>query len=123
MRPIFTVIDSIQTMSSEVIGSAAGGVSQLRECAARLLDVAKGGDVPIFLVGHVTKEGAVAGPRVLEHIVDAVLYLEGERFHAFRILRGTKNRFGSTDEGGVLEMGERGLRAGAEAAEAILEER
>ncbi|MGE5100179.1 MAG: ATPase domain-containing protein, partial [Deltaproteobacteria bacterium] len=76
-RPIFTVIDSIQTMSSEVIGSAAGGVSQLRECAARLLEVAKGDDVPIFLVGHVTKEGAVAGPRVLEHIVDAVLYLEG----------------------------------------------
>lgn len=123
IHPIFTVIDSIQTMSSEVIGSAAGGVSQLRECAARLLEVAKGDDVPIFLVGHVTKEGAVAGPRVLEHIVDAVLYLEGERFHAFRILRGTKNRFGSTDEVGVFEMGENGLREVANPSEVFLEER
>jgi DNA repair protein RadA/Sms len=123
IRPIFTVIDSIQTMSSDIIGSAAGGVSQLRECAARLLDVAKGDDVPIFLVGHVTKEGAVAGPRVLEHIVDAVLYLEGERFHAFRILRATKNRFGSTDEVGVFEMGETGLREVANPSEVFLEER
>jgi len=123
VRPIFTVIDSIQTMSSDVIGSAAGGVSQLRECAARLLEVAKGDDVPIFLVGHVTKEGAVAGPRVLEHIVDAVLYLEGERFHAFRILRATKNRFGSTDEVGVFEMGESGLREVANPSEVFLEER
>ena len=123
IRPIFTVIDSIQTMSSDVIGSAAGGVSQLRECAARLLEVAKGDDVPIFLVGHVTKEGAVAGPRVLEHIVDAVLYLEGERFHAFRILRATKNRFGSTDEVGVFEMGEGGLREVANPSEVFLEER
>jgi DNA repair protein RadA/Sms len=123
IRPIFTVIDSIQTMTSDIIGSAAGGVSQLRECAARLLDVAKGDDVPIFLVGHVTKEGAVAGPRVLEHIVDAVLYLEGERFHAFRILRGTKNRFGSTDEVGVFEMGETGLREVADPSEVFLEER
>ena len=123
IRPIFTVIDSIQTTSSDVIASAAGGVSQLRECAARLLDVAKGDDVPIFLVGHVTKEGAVAGPRVLEHIVDAVLYLEGERFHAFRILRATKNRFGSTDEVGVFEMGESGLREVANPSEVFLEER
>ena len=122
-KPIFCVIDSIQTMSSDVIGSAAGGVSQLRECAARLLEVAKGDDVPIFLVGHVTKEGNVAGPRVLEHIVDAVLYLEGERFHAFRILRGTKNRFGSTDEVGVFEMGELGLREVANPSEVFLEER
>ena len=123
IHPIFTVIDSIQTMSSEVIASAAGGVSQLRECTARLLEVAKGDDAPIFLVGHVTKEGAVAGPRVLEHIVDAVLYLEGERFHAFRILRGTKNRFGSTDEVGVFEMGENGLREVANPSEVFLEER
>src|SRR5881396_409933 len=122
-KPLFTVIDSIQTMSSDAIGSAAGGVSQLRECTARLLEVAKGDDVPIFLVGHVTKEGAVAGPRVLEHIVDAVLYLEGERFHAFRILRGTKNRFGSTDEVGVFEMGESGLREVANPSEVFLEER
>src|SRR5438270_4468908 len=122
-RPIFAVIDSIQTMSSDAIASAAGGVSQLRECTARLLEVAKGDDVPIFLVGHVTKEGAVAGPRVLEHIVDAVLYLEGERFHAFRILRATKNRFGSTDEVGVFEMGESGLREVANPSEVFLEER
>src|SRR5438874_1625642 len=105
------------------IASAAGGVSQLRECAARLLELAKGDDVPIFLVGHVTKEGAVAGPRVLEHIVDAVLYLEGERFHAFRILRATKNRFGSTDEVGVFEMAETGLREVANPSEVFLEER
>ena len=122
-RPIFAVIDSIQTMSSDAIASAAGGVSQLRECAARLLELAKGEDVPIFLVGHVTKEGAVAGPRVLEHIVDAVLYLEGERFHAFRILRATKNRFGSTDEVGVFEMAESGLREVANPSEVFLEER
>ncbi|HEX9495491.1 MAG TPA: DNA repair protein RadA [Candidatus Limnocylindria bacterium] len=123
VKPIFCVIDSIQTMSSDIIGSAAGGVSQLRECAARLLEVAKGDDVPIFLVGHVTKEGNVAGPRVLEHIVDAVLYLEGERFHAFRVLRGTKNRFGSTDEVGVFEMGESGLREVVNPSEVFLEER
>src|SRR6266545_190301 len=123
IQPALTVIDSIQTMSSETIGSAAGGVSQLRECTARLLEVAKGEDVPIFLVGHVTKEGAVAGPRVLEHIVDAVLYLEGERFHAFRILRATKNRFGSTDEVGVFEMAEDGLREVSNPSEVFLEER
>jgi DNA repair protein RadA/Sms len=122
-RPLFCVIDSIQTMSSDAIGSAAGGVSQLRECAARLLEVAKGDDVPIFLVGHVTKEGNVAGPRVLEHIVDAVLYLEGERFHAFRVLRATKNRFGSTDEVGVFEMEESGLREVQNPSEVFLEER
>src|SRR2546427_9940952 len=122
-RPTFVVVDSIQTMSSDAIGSAAGGVSQLRECTARLLELAKGTDVPIFLVGHVTKEGAVAGPRVLEHIVDAVLYLEGERFHAFRILRATKNRFGSTDEVGVFEMAENGLREVANPSEVFLEER
>ena len=122
-KPVLTVIDSIQTMTSDAIGSAAGGVSQLRECAARLLEVAKGEDVPIFLIGHVTKEGAVAGPRVLEHIVDAVLYLEGERFHAFRVLRATKNRFGSTDEVGVFEMSETGLAEVADPSGVFLEER
>ncbi|MBM4420716.1 MAG: DNA repair protein RadA [Chloroflexi bacterium] len=122
-KPHFVVIDSIQTMSSDAVGSAAGGVSQLRECAARLLEVAKGDDVPIFLVGHVTKEGAIAGPRVLEHIVDAVLYLEGERFHAYRILRTTKNRFGSTDEVGVFEMAESGLVEVANPSAAFLQER
>ena len=122
-HPLFAVVDSIQTMSSESIGSAAGGVSQLRECAARLLEVAKGEDVPIFLIGHVTKEGNVAGPRVLEHIVDAVLYLEGERSHAFRILRAAKNRFGSTDEVGVFEMAESGLREVTNPSEVFIEER
>ena len=122
-RPSFAVVDSIQTMSSESIGSAAGGVSQLRECAARLLEVAKGEDIPIFLIGHVTKEGNVAGPRVLEHIVDAVLYLEGERSHAFRILRAAKNRFGSTDEVGVFEMAENGLREVTNPSEVFIEER
>ncbi len=123
IHPAFVVVDSIQTMTSDLIGSAAGGVAQLRECTARLLEVAKGDTVPIFLVGHVTKEGAVAGPRVLEHIVDAVLYLEGERFHAFRILRATKNRFGSTDEVGVFEMGEAGLREVTNPSEVFLQER
>ena len=123
IRPALVVVDSIQTMSSDSIGSAAGGVSQLRECTARLLEVAKGENVPIFLIGHVTKEGAVAGPRVLEHIVDAVLYLEGERFHSFRILRATKNRFGSTDEVGVFEMGENGLAEVADPSGVFLEER
>jgi DNA repair protein RadA/Sms len=122
-RPAFAVIDSIQTMSSDTIGSAAGGVSQLRECAARLLEVAKGDDVPIFLIGHVTKEGAVAGPRVLEHIVDAVLYLEGERFHSFRILRAVKNRFGSTDEIGVFEMRDDGMAEVGNPSEVFLAER
>jgi DNA repair protein RadA/Sms len=122
-KPALVVIDSIQTMTSDAIGSAAGGVSQLRECTARLLEVAKGEDVPIFLIGHVTKEGAVAGPRVLEHIVDAVLYLEGERFHSFRVLRATKDRFGSTDEVGVFEMGEAGLREVADPSGVFLEER
>ncbi len=122
-HPLFAVVDSIQTMSSESIGSAAGGVSQLRECAARLLEVAKGENVPIFLIGHVTKEGYVAGPRVLEHIVDAVLYLEGERSHAFRILRAAKNRFGSTDEVGMFEMAENGLREVTNPSEVFIEER
>src|SRR5256712_5223891 len=121
VRPIFVVVDSIQTMNSDAIASAAGGVSQLRECTARLLEIAKGEDVPIFLVGHVTKEGAVAGPLVLEHIVDAGPHLEGERFHAFRILRATKNRFGSTDEVGVFEMGESGLREVSNPSEVFLQ--
>jgi DNA repair protein RadA/Sms len=123
LAPQLVVIDSIQTLSAQEMGSAAGSVGQLRECAARLLEVAKGEDVPIFLVGHVTKEGAIAGPRVLEHIVDAVLYLEGERFHAYRILRATKNRFGSTDEVGVFEMSERGLREVHNPSQVFLEER
>src|SRR5207249_9029214 len=88
------------------VTSAPGSVSQVRECAGQLMLVAKSSQIPIFLVGHVNKEGAIAGPRVLEHIVDTVLYLEGERHHTFRILRSQKNRFGSTDEIGVFEMRE-----------------
>jgi DNA repair protein RadA/Sms len=103
------VIDSIQTMYLEELTSAAGSVSQVRDCAVHLQRVAKARGLPVFLVGHVTKEGAIAGPRVLEHIVDAVLYLEGERFHAYRLLRGVKNRFGSTNEVGVFEMTDTGL--------------
>jgi DNA repair protein RadA/Sms len=123
LRPRLMVVDSIQTVASDALPSAAGSVGQLRECAARLLEAAKSLDVPLFLVGHVTKEGAIAGPRVLEHIVDAVLYLEGERFHAYRILRASKNRFGSTDEVGVFQMGERGLSEVRNPSEVFLEER
>ena len=109
LRPQALVVDSIQTVYLDELTSGPGSVSQVRECAARLLQVAKAHNIPIFLVGHVTKAGAIAGPRVLEHIVDAVLYLEGDRYHAYRLLRSVKNRFGSTNEVGVFEMGERGL--------------
>ncbi|MFO7170818.1 MAG: DNA repair protein RadA [Chloroflexota bacterium] len=109
IKPRLVVVDSIQTVYLEDITSAAGSVSQVREGALRLLRAAKDSGIPMFLVGHVTKEGAIAGPRVLEHIVDVVLYLEGERFHQYRLLRGVKNRFGSTDEVGVFEMTQRGL--------------
>ncbi|MDQ6691739.1 MAG: DNA repair protein RadA, partial [Candidatus Dormibacteraeota bacterium] len=109
VRPAVAIVDSIQTMSDPGLEAAAGTVSQVRECAARLMRLAKEISVPIFLVGHVTKEGAIAGPRVLEHMVDTVLYLEGDRHQEFRILRATKNRFGSTDEIGIFAMGESGL--------------
>jgi DNA repair protein RadA/Sms len=108
-KPGLAIIDSIQTMRSSALESAPGTVGQLRECAQQLIGLAKRTDIPIFLVGHVTKEGAIAGPRVLEHMVDAVLYLEGERFQAYRVLRAVKNRFGSVDEVGVLEMTDAGL--------------
>ena len=103
------VIDSIQTMWLDTIDSAPGTVSQVRACAFELIRLAKSRGFSVFLVGHVTKEGAIAGPRVLEHMVDAVLYFEGDRGHQFRILRGVKNRFGATDEIGVFEMTDRGL--------------
>jgi DNA repair protein RadA/Sms len=108
-RPAVCVIDSVQTLYSEEIGSAPGSVSQVREAAARLLRVAKEAGVATFLVGHVTKDGSVAGPRVLEHLVDCVLQFEGDRYHAHRILRAVKNRFGSTNELGVFEMTGEGL--------------
>ncbi len=123
LQPSTIVIDSIQTVFTDEITSAAGSVSQVRECTARLMAFAKPRDVAIFIVGHVTKEGAIAGPRVLEHMVDAVLYLEGERFHQYRILRGVKNRFGSTDEVGVFEMVAEGMREVRNPSEAFLQER
>ena len=109
VMPDITIIDSIQTMYHEDISSAAGSVSQVRESTNVLLQLAKGLNVSIFIVGHVTKEGTVAGPRVLEHMVDTVLYFEGDRHASYRILRGVKNRFGSTNEIGVFEMKEEGL--------------
>lgn len=123
LDPALLVIDSIQTVMLDEISSAAGSVSQVRECTSRLMQWAKPRNVPVFVIGHVTKEGAIAGPRVLEHMVDAVLYLEGERFHQYRILRAVKNRFGSTDEVGVFEMADVGLREVANPSEAFLEER
>jgi DNA repair protein RadA/Sms len=107
--PKAMVVDSIQTVYTEELLSAPGSVSQVRECAAKLMIFAKKSDIPIFLVGHVTKEGAIAGPRVLEHIVDTVLYFEGDRGHSYRILRTVKNRFGSTNEIGIFEMSDSGL--------------
>ena len=108
-KPAVCVIDSVQTLYSADVGSAPGSVAQVREAAARLLRVAKEAGVALFLVGHVTKDGAVAGPRVLEHLVDCVLQFEGDRYHAHRVLRAAKNRFGSTNELGVFEMTGTGL--------------
>ena len=109
-KPEIVVIDSIQTMYNEEVGSAPGSVSQVRETTSTLMQIAKGLNISIFIVGHVTKEGVVAGPRVLEHMVDTVLYFEGDRHASYRILRGVKNRFGSTNEIGVFEMQQSGLR-------------
>ena len=123
MKPALVIVDSVQAIYSGSGASAAGTVSQVRDCAAALSRVAKAQNVPIFLVGHVTKEGAIAGPKVLEHMVDAVLQLEGERFHAFRLLRSVKNRFGSTNEVGVFEMNERGMEEVRNPSELFLAER
>ena len=108
-EPSFVIIDSIQTMAREDVSSAPGSVTQIRECAAALISTAKSRGCSIFLVGHVTKAGAIAGPRILEHMVDTVLYFEGEQDGAFRVLRAAKNRFGSTQEIGVFEMHEDGM--------------
>ena len=109
VKPQALIVDSIQTVFLPDLESAPGSVAQVRECAARLMTQAKGRGLATFLVGHVTKDGAIAGPRVLEHLVDTVLYFEGEQHHAYRVLRAVKNRFGSTNEIGVFEMAERGL--------------
>lgn len=110
IQPGIIVIDSIQTIATDILDSSAGSVSQVRECAAQLLKFAKESGVPVMLIGQITKEGSLAGPKVLEHIVDAVLQFEGDRQYMFRILRPIKNRFGSTSEIGIYEMGQRGLR-------------
>ncbi|MFD2210188.1 DNA repair protein RadA [Virgibacillus halophilus] len=123
LQPSFVVIDSIQTIYREEVSSAPGSVSQVRECTGELMRIAKTNSIPIFIVGHVTKEGAIAGPRMLEHMVDAVLYFEGERHHTYRILRSVKNRFGSTNEMGIFEMKEEGLREVFNPSEIFLEER
>jgi DNA repair protein RadA/Sms len=109
VKPRALIIDSIQTVFLPELESAPGSVAQVRECGGRLLTIAKGRGIATFIVGHVTKDGALAGPRVLEHLVDTVLYFEGESHHAYRILRAVKNRFGSTNEIGVFQMAERGL--------------
>jgi DNA repair protein RadA/Sms len=123
LQPQLLIVDSIQTTYIEEMTSAAGSVSQVRECASRLQEVAKGQGVTVFLVGHVTKEGSIAGPRVLEHIVDTVLYLEGDPFHRYRLLRSVKNRFGATSEVGVFEMAEQGMVEVPNPSEAFLAER
>ena len=120
VRPDVMVVDSIQTLSRADLEGGPGTVTQVRECALALLHFAKGSQSAVFLVGHVTKEGAVAGPRVLEHMVDAVLYLEGERYQHYRVLRAAKNRFGSTNELGVYEMTEAGLAEVANPSQAFL---
>lgn len=123
IKPRLLIVDSIQTTTLPELESSAGSVSQVRECASRLREVAKSSGLAIFLIGHVTKEGAIAGPRVLEHIVDTVLYLEGERFQSYRLLRSVKNRFGATSEVGVFEMRERGMVEVLNPSEAFLAER
>lgn len=123
IRPEVVVIDSIQTMFSGELGSAPGSVSQVREATVRLMLMAKRTGIPTFLVGHVTKDGAIAGPKLLEHMVDTVLYFEGDRNHIFRVLRAVKNRFGSTNEIGVFEMKDKGLDEVANPSAVFLSER
>ena len=123
VRPDLLIIDSIQTVYLSNMDSSAGSVSQVRECSSQLRELAKTSGISVFVIGHVTKEGTIAGPRVLEHIVDTVLYLEGDRFQAYRLLRSVKNRFGATSEVGVFEMREGGLAEVTNPSEAFLAER
>jgi len=123
VKPQLLIVDSIQTVYMSELESAAGSVSQVRESANRLRELAKSSGLAVFVIGHVTKEGTIAGPRILEHIVDTVLYLEGDRFQAYRLLRSVKNRFGATAEVGVFEMGEHGLVEVQNPSEAFLAER
>ncbi len=123
IKPVVVIIDSIQTVFTQELNSVPGSVGQVREAAMRLMLYAKQSSVPVFIVGHVTKEGAIAGPRTLEHIVDTVIYFEGDRGHPYRILRAVKNRFGSTNEIGVFEMREGGLAEVTNPSELFLAER
>ena len=123
IKPELLIVDSIQTTYLSELDSSAGSVSQVRECSSQLRELAKTSGISVFIIGHVTKEGAIAGPRVLEHIVDTVLYLEGDRFQAYRLLRSVKNRFGATSEVGVFEMREGGLAEVTNPSEAFLAER
>ncbi len=123
MSPALAVIDSIQTVSLPELGTSPGNITQVRECTLRLMQWAKTRQIPVLLTGHVTKDGSIAGPRVLEHIVDVVLYLEGETFSAYRLLRCVKNRFGSTNEVGVFEMKQEGLVEVANPSLAFLSQR
>ncbi|NOZ20767.1 MAG: DNA repair protein RadA [Planctomycetes bacterium] len=121
--PDLVVVDSIQMIYKQDLHSAPGSVSQVRECGAELVYLAKRTGIPVFLIGHVTKDGAIAGPRVLEHMVDAVLYFEGDKFHTFRMLRAVKNRFGSTNEIGIFEMHDTGLQPVANPSDIFLSKR
>ena len=123
LQPDFVVIDSVQTMQEPDITSAIGSVSQIREVTADLLQIAKTNNISIFIVGHVTKDGAIAGPKILEHMVDTVLYFEGDSHYKYRILRAVKNRFGATNELGIFEMRDGGLIEVANPSEIFLEER
>ena len=123
VKPTLLIVDSIQTTYIPELPSSAGSVTQVRECASQLRELAKTSGISVFLIGHVTKEGTIAGPRVLEHIVDTVLHLEGDRYQAYRLLRSIKNRFGATAEVGVFEMHERGLVEVSNPSEAFLAER
>jgi len=123
VRPDLLIVDSIQTIYLPELESSAGSVSQVRECSSRLRELAKSSNMAVFVIGHVTKEGVIAGPRVLEHIVDTVLYLEGDRYQAYRLLRSVKNRFGATSEVGVFEMREQGMIEVPNPSEAFLAER
>lgn len=123
MNPQYVVIDSVQTMQATDVSSAIGSVSQIRAVTAQLMQIAKGKNITVFVVGHVTKGGVLAGPKILEHMVDTVLYFEGDLHHTYRILRSVKNRFGSTNELGIFEMNSDGLKEVANPSEIFLEER
>ena len=123
LKPEYVVIDSVQTMQATDVSSAIGSVSQIREVTAQLMQIAKSNNITVFVVGHVTKGGALAGPKILEHMVDTVLYFEGDLHHTYRILRSVKNRFGSTNELGIFEMHTNGLSEVKNPSEIFLEER